>query len=194
MRMASNSSSWVTCLNRSSSAFITNLLVASRWFWNPSTSRSITLEVDVDREGADLLHEHVERLRHAGLDLVLALHDVLVDLRASLRVVRLDGEHLLERVGRAVRLQRPHLHLAEALAAELRLAAQRLLGDQGVRPRRARVHLVVDQVMELEDVHVAHGHRAVERVSRAAVEERDLTAPRKARELEHVLDLLLGRA
>src|SRR3954468_7613435 len=114
MRMASNSSSWVTCLNRSSNAFITWISL-------------VTLEVDVDREGANLLHEHVERLRHAGLDLVLALHDVLVHLGASLRVVRLDGEHLLQRVGRAVRFQRPDLHLAEALATELRLAAERLL-------------------------------------------------------------------
>src|SRR6185312_7232566 len=121
MRMASNSSSWVTCLNRSSSAFIYAV-----------SCISIALEVDVDGEGADLLHQHVERFRHAGLDLVLALDDVLVNLRASLRVVALHGEHLLQRVGRAVRLQRPHLHLAEALAAELRLAAQRLLGDERV--------------------------------------------------------------
>jgi len=48
-------------------------------------------------------------------------------LHAPDRVVGLDREHLLEGVRGAVGLERPHLHLAEALAAELRLAAQRLL-------------------------------------------------------------------
>src|SRR3954462_12698757 len=85
MRMASNSSSCVTCLNRSSSAFIQSSPVSGK-------GCSVAFQVDVDRERSDLLHEHVERLRHAGLDLVLSLHDVLVDLRASLRVVGLDGE------------------------------------------------------------------------------------------------------
>ena len=46
---------------------------------------------------------------------------IAAGLHASDRVVRLDGEHLLERVRRAVGLKRPHLHLAEALPAELRL-------------------------------------------------------------------------
>jgi hypothetical protein len=46
----------------------------------------------------------------------------------------LIGQHLLQHVRRAVRVQRPDLHLAEALAAELGLAAQRLLGDQEYGP------------------------------------------------------------
>src|SRR5205814_6361790 len=116
MRMASNSSSWVTCLNRSSNAFIQSSPVSVR-------VGLVAFHVDVDRERPDLLHQHVERFGHARLDLVLALHDVLVDLRASLRVVGLDGEHLLQRVRRAVRLERPDFHLAEALAPELRLAS-----------------------------------------------------------------------
>src|SRR5581483_12051653 len=69
--IASNSSSCVTCLNRSSSAFIQ---------CSPFSGRLEPLEVDVDRERADFLHQHVEGFRHAGLDLVLALHAVLVDL------------------------------------------------------------------------------------------------------------------
>src|SRR5207244_13364970 len=66
---------------------------------------------------------------------------------------------------RAVRLERPDLHLAEALAAELGLAAQRLLRDERVRPRRARVDLVVDEVEQLEDVHVADGHLLLEGIA-----------------------------
>ena len=76
--------------------------------------------------------QHLERLGDVRLGDVLALDDRLVGLDAPDRVVGLDREHLLEGVGGAVGLQRPHLHLAEALAAELRLAAQRLLGDERV--------------------------------------------------------------
>src|SRR5207244_3214675 len=74
-----------------------------------------------------------ERLRNAGLERVVALDDRLVGLDAADDVVRLHGQDLLQDVRGAVSLERPYLHLAEALAAELRLAAQRLLGDQAVR-------------------------------------------------------------
>src|SRR4029079_4897643 len=87
---------------------------------------AVVIQVDVDRERPDLLHQNVERLGHAGLDPVIALDDRLVDLAPTLRIVRLDREHLLQRVGSAVSLERPHLHFAETLSAELRLAAQRL--------------------------------------------------------------------
>src|SRR5512135_3473798 len=79
-------------------------------------------ELDVEAERLQLADEHVERLGQARLVRDLALDDRLVDLRPALDVVGLDREELLERVGRAVRLQGPHLHLAEPLAAELRLA------------------------------------------------------------------------
>src|SRR4051794_4211955 len=131
-------------------------------------------DVDVERQRLHLLEEHLERLRDARLGDVLALDDGLVGLHAPDGVVGLDREHLLERVRGAVRLERPDLHLAEALAAELRLAAQRLLGDERVRAGRAGVDLVVDQVQQLQDVHVADGHLLLERLAGAAVEEREL--------------------
>src|SRR6185503_16080068 len=79
--IASNSSSCWTCLKSSRSAFI-----------------SVPLQVDVDTQGTDFLHQHVERLGHAGVDLVIALDDVLVHLGAAVDVVGLDREHLLQRV------------------------------------------------------------------------------------------------
>src|SRR5690242_11900862 len=82
------------------------------------------LELDFQTETLELLDEHVEGLRRAGLGRVLALHDRLVDARPARDVVGLHREEFLQRVGRAVRLERPHFHLTEALAAELRLAAQ----------------------------------------------------------------------
>src|SRR3990170_3119573 len=80
---------------------------------------------DLDRqpERLELLDEHLERLRHAGRLDLLALDDRLVGLHATHDVVRLHGEELLEDVRGAVRLERPDLHLAEALATALRLAA-----------------------------------------------------------------------
>jgi hypothetical protein len=77
----------------------------------------------------------LKTLGQAGLELCLALHDRLVHPRATLHVVGLDGEELLQRVGGAVGFHRPDFHLAEALTAELRLAAERLLGDERVRAR-----------------------------------------------------------
>src|SRR5271165_7474613 len=103
------------CLNNLSKSFIT---------------LSLALEFDVDGKGSNLLDQDIERLRHAGFHFVVAVDDRLVHLRTSVDVVGLDREHLLQGVRGAVRLERPHFHLTEALTAELRLAAQRLLGDQ----------------------------------------------------------------
>ena len=125
----------------------------------------------VERERLHLLQQHLEGLGDRRLGDVLALDDRLVGLHAPDRVVGLDREHLLERVRGAVRLERPHLHLAEALAAELGLAAQRLLRDERVRARRARVDLVVDEVEQLEDVHVADGDLLLEGLAGLAAEQ-----------------------
>src|SRR5918999_1409794 len=77
--------------------------------------------LDVEAQRLHLLEQDLEALGDRRLRDVLALHDRLVRLDPADRVVGLDREHLLQRVRRAVRLERPHLHLAEALAAELRL-------------------------------------------------------------------------
>ena len=146
-------------------------------------------ELDVQAERLELLDEDVEALGQTRLERVLALDDGLVHPRAAHDVVALDGEELLERVRGAVRFHRPDFHLAEPLPAELRLAAQRLLRDERVRTDRARVDLVVDEVVELEHVHHAHGDLLVERLAGAAVEEHRLTARREPGERERVLDL-----
>src|SRR4030095_9974727 len=96
--IASNSSSCVTCLKRSSSAFMRYsrmIRVVAATSCSIPDSASEALEVDVDRQRADFLHQHVERFRHPGFDLVLALDDVLVDLGPAVDVVGLDREHLL---------------------------------------------------------------------------------------------------
>src|SRR5450432_1287950 len=86
-------------------------------------------QLHIEAERLQLANEHVERFGKARIRRHLALDDRFVDLRASFDVVGLDGQKLLERVGRAVRLESPDLHLSETLAAELGLAAQGLLRD-----------------------------------------------------------------
>ena len=58
---------------------------------------------------------------------------------------------VLQHMCGAVGFERPHLHLAKALTAEARLAAERLLGDEGV-PVAHCVDLVVDEVVQLQNV------------------------------------------
>ena len=85
----------------------------------------------------------------------------------------LTGQKLLQGVGRAVPLDGPHFHLAEALASELGLAAQGLAGDEAVRARGPGVDLILHQMDELEDVHVADGDLSWKGSPGAAVVERD---------------------
>ena len=125
-----------------------------------------------------------------GLEDVEALDHRLVDLGPAVDVVRLDGELLLQDRRGAVGLERPDLHLPEALAAEARLAAEGLLGDEAVGARRAGVHLLVDEVVQLQHVHDADGHLLLEGSTGATVVELELAGRRQARLLEDLLDLL----
>ena len=80
-------------------------------------------DLHVEAQGLHLLDEHLEALRDARLGNVVSLDDGLVDLDPAQHVIGLDGQELLEAVGGAVRLECPHLHLAESLATELGLTA-----------------------------------------------------------------------
>src|SRR5487761_1983406 len=130
--------------------------------------------LDINAEALQLLDQHLERLWHTWLDDWLTLDDGLIRLDTASHVVRLDGQDLLQDVGGAVGFERPHLHLAEPLAAELRLATQRLLRDEAVGASRAGMHLVFDQVGQLEHVDVANRHRGVEWLTRAPIIEPNL--------------------
>ena len=129
-------------------------------------------QFDIERQRAHFLDQHVEGFRDAGLERVFAAHDRLVDLGAAGHVVRLHGEDFLQRVGGAVSFERPDFHFAETLAAELGLAAERLLGDQRVGTDRTCVDLVVHQMVELQHIDVADGDGTGERLAGTAVEQR----------------------
>src|SRR5919108_2004861 len=99
----------------------------------------------------------------------------------------------------AVRLQRPHLHLSEALPTELCFTGERLLRDERVGADRACVDLVVDQVRQLEHIDHAHGDGVIEALTGASVTQPHLAVrrePRSSQELDHrgiesLLDWLL---
>src|SRR5665213_3524878 len=152
------------------------------------------LELDVEPQRPQLLDQHVEGFRNAGLEVVVAADDRLVDLGAARHVVGLHRQHFLERISGAVGFERPHFHFAKALAAELRLAAQRLLGHEAVGTDRPGVNLVVDQVMELQHVDVADRDLAVEGIAGASVDQSDLARGIEARFLQHGDDVVLARA
>src|SRR5664280_2973965 len=100
-------------------------------------------QLHVEAQRLQLTNEHVEGFRHTRLNGRFAFDDGLVNLGTAIDVIGLRGEQFLQDVGCAVGFQGPHFHFAEALTAELRLAAQRLLGDERVRSDRPRVYLVV---------------------------------------------------
>ena len=123
-------------------------------------------------------------LNDAGTFGSLIVSPRMIDSYAAARpidVVGFDGEHFLERVARAIAFQCPHFHFAEALSAELRLAAERLLGDQRVRTDGAHVRLVLHEVVQLQHVDLPDHHAVLERLARAAVEEFRLAVLRQAR-------------
>src|SRR6476619_2164638 len=160
-------------------------------------------DLGVEAEAPQFLDEDLEGLGDPRWLNLLALDDGLVGLDTSEDVVRLDGKQLLQDVRGAVRLERPDLHLAETLSAELGLATERLLGDEAVRSGRPRVDLVLDEVVELEHVDVADGDRPVEQLAGPPVAEIDLAVLRERHRLavDHVrrgaelgLDVVLGGA
>ena len=102
--------------------------------------------------------------------------------------------HFLERVGSAVRFECPDFHLAESLAAELCFAAERLLRDKRVRPRRSCVDLVVDKVMQFEHVHDSDRDRHIEGSPRLAVSQHALPGLAELSPREKFEDLILVRA
>src|SRR5262249_31746689 len=53
---------------------------------------------------------------------------------------------------------------------------------------------VIDQMVQLHHIYVAHGHRAIERLPSSAVDEDHLPGRRKTRSLKHRDDIFLSSA
>ena len=115
------------------------------------------------------MQKHVERLGNAGCGHRLALDDGFVGLGAAVDIIGLDGQDFLQDVGGAEGFERPNFHLAETLAAELRLTTQRLLSYQRVRAYGTGMHLVFDHMAEFEHVDDANGGGLVKTFAGAAI-------------------------
>src|SRR5690554_225224 len=107
---------------------------------------------------------------------MITIDNILVHLGPTVHVIRLNGKHFLQRIRCTVSLEGPHFHLTETLTTELRLTTQRLLGNQAIRTGGTGVHLVIDQVVELEDIHIPYCHRAIEGVSCTTIVQLGLTS------------------
>ncbi len=151
-------------------------------------------QLDVQTQRLQLADQDVEGFRHAGLGGRFPFHDRFVNLGAPVHVVGFRGQQFLQYVGRAVSFERPDFHFSEALAAELGLAAQRLLRNQRIRTDGPGVDLVVHQVRQLEHVDVAHRHGLFESLARDAVPKLDLAGTRQLGGFELGLDVFLSRA
>src|SRR5208282_3201667 len=149
-------------------------------------------ELDVQAQRLQLAHQNVKRFRNAGINPRLAFHNGLVNLGPAVDVVRFTGQQFLQDVGGAVGLQRPHFHFAEALAAELRLSTERLLGDERIRPDGARVNLVVHEMGKFEHVNEAHGHGLAEFFAGHPVVQVGLAGRRQPRGDQQVADFRLA--
>ena len=132
-------------------------------------------DTDIQCQSLKLLNKHLKGLGHTGRGNVLTLDNSLVSLAAAGDIVRLDRKDLLQGISGTVSLQCPHLHLTEALATELGLTAQGLLGDKRVRTVGTSVDLIVHEVMQLEVVHDTHGNGVIKGLAGAAVVQDGLT-------------------
>ena len=97
--------------------------------------------------------------------------------------------NLLKDVSRTVSFQCPDFHLTETLTAELSFTTQRLLGNKAVRTGGTCVDLIVDQMMELEVVHITYGNGVIEGTAGTSVVEDSLAVLAEACLLEQCADV-----
>ena len=131
-------------------------------------------EIHREPQALQLLLEDPEGFGHTRLEHILTLHYGLIGLHSTRHVIRLNRQHLLEVMGSAIGLQRPHLHFTKALPTELGLPAEGLLGYEGIRTCRTGVDFVLHQVNQLHHIDGTNGDRLVEGLSRSAVSEHRL--------------------
>lgn len=149
----------------------------------PSGEELLFFQLDIDAQRADFFQQYVEGLRHSWFHTVIAIHDVFVHLGTAVYIVGLDGKHFLQCVRGAISFQRPHFHLTEALTTELSFTTQRLLSNQTIRTGRTRMHLVINQVVQFQHVHVADSNLAFKLLTGTAVKQGNLTRRWQATQL-----------
>src|SRR3989344_9250202 len=90
-------------------------------------------QVDIEGQSAKRIEQDIERCGEIRLTDVLAFDDRVKRGGASENIVGLHGQHFAKDMSGTITLERPHFHFSETLSSSLRLSAERLLRDKGVR-------------------------------------------------------------
>src|SRR5260370_8165087 len=88
---------------------------------------SLTADLYVEAETLHFLDQHVERLRRARFERIIAFDDRFVDAGASLHVVGFHGQQFLQCVTGAVTFEGPDSHFPTTLPAAFSFSADCLL-------------------------------------------------------------------
>src|SRR5450830_816245 len=150
--------------------------------------------LQVQSKPAKFLHENVERLWRTRFEEVVSFCETFVSHTSALKIVRFDRQHFLQYGRGTIRLQSPYFHFSKALATELCLTPDWLLGNEGVAAGRACVHLVLGQVNQLEDVCFSYGNLAIEVLAIDSVSNVLLATVAKSGLAQKSFDLFLGSA
>src|SRR5450756_12627 len=148
--------------------------------------------LQVQPQPTKFLHENIERLWRTRFKEVVSFCETFVSHTSALKIVRFDRQHLLQYGRGTIRLQGPHFHFSKALATELCLATDWLLGNESVAAGRARVHLVFGQVNQLENVCFSYGNLAIEVLAKDPISNVLLAAVAKSSLAQKSFDLFLG--
>src|SRR5208283_1881128 len=131
----------------------------------------------------------MERLGYSGFQYWIAFYNGLIHAGPSADVVALHGQEFLQCMSSAVRLQRPHFHFTKPLAAELGLAAERLLCYERVWSDRAGMYFVGNKMMQFQHIHASNRNRPLERLTCLPIVQGYLSAGGEPGFFQKVLDL-----
>src|SRR5450756_2579512 len=148
--------------------------------------------LQVQPRPAKFLHKNVKRLWRARFEEVVSFCETFVRHTSALKIVRFDRQHLLQYGRGTIRLQGPYFPFSKALATELCLATDWLLGNEGVAASRACVHLVFGQVDQLEDICFSYGNLAIEVLAKNPISNVLLATIAKSGLAQKSFDLFLG--
>src|SRR5215475_1082601 len=160
--------------------------------------RSIGMPVALDQfnvkaEALQFLDQNIERLWQASVEDIVTFHDCFIHTGAPSHIVRFDGQHLLQGVCGPIGFESPNFHLTQALSAKLGFTSQWLLCDKGIGTRGTSVNFIINQVVQLHHINVAHRNFLIERLAGLAVIENRVSGLWQSRLSEQWLDVLLAR-
>ena len=128
-------------------------------------------EPQIQTKASQLQDQTLYRIGHRRTRQFVAGEQGVVRLAARRRIVRLQGQHLLENVPGAVGLQSPCLHHPDPLTCPRTsvIRPSRSVTLIRSRPRAPGLPSVVDHVHQLHEILVAHGGLVIEESSRAPI-------------------------